>query len=359
MIESLRIANFRCFDDLQLSGLKLVNVLTGPNASGKTALLEAVLLGLRGTPGAITGQINPGRSQLLPGASPALVFVGGQPVLNPAAFEQTWNYLFGNKNEDPIEISYDDYERKSYLLKIYYTLDVPQQALVQMPATAALSDVKPIVFDRIRSGESAGKIIVLPNFSIVGSQEILGPVAFYFGPTLNYSELDNVSWYSRLRADNKEKVVEDALREQYPFIERIEVLSPAGIQSIWAILRFGKKRPLSLVSAGISKIVSILLGAASVTKGVVMVDEFENGIFYERYASFWQALIGVCRKNANQLFVASHSAECLRELANIINDNDKDFCLLRTARLDNKCEVESITGASMRDALMSGREIRG
>lgn len=362
MIESLEITDFRCFDHLKLSGLKFVNVLTGPNASGKTALLEAVLLGLKGIPTAVTNQINPARSQLLSAIGSPFLFAGGQPVMNPAVFEQNWNYLFGNNPEHRIVISYDDHKRNSYSLRIYYSLNVPQQLFPQIPGTSAsVSDMKPIVFERVRAGKPLGQIIVLPNFNIIGAQQDhLGPVVLYFGPTLNYNETDNVTWYSRLRAENKEKVVEDALRAQFPFIERIEALSPAGVQSIWGILKSGQNRPLSLISAGISKIVSILLGAASVTEGVVMVDEFENGIFYEKYAAFWEALIRVCRENGNQLFVASHSAECLKELGNIImNGNDKDFCLLRTTRFENKCEVENISGASVRDALKLGREIRG
>ena len=44
MIEKIKITNFRCFKQLELSHLRRFNVLVGPSGSGKTALLEAIFL---------------------------------------------------------------------------------------------------------------------------------------------------------------------------------------------------------------------------------------------------------------------------------------------------------------------------
>src|SRR5262245_40807907 len=44
MIESIHIKNFRCFEDVELKNLTRVNIIVGQNASGKTALLEAIYL---------------------------------------------------------------------------------------------------------------------------------------------------------------------------------------------------------------------------------------------------------------------------------------------------------------------------
>jgi AAA15 family ATPase/GTPase len=44
MIEDIEIHNFRCFDLLKVSGCKRVNLISGKNNVGKTALLEAIFL---------------------------------------------------------------------------------------------------------------------------------------------------------------------------------------------------------------------------------------------------------------------------------------------------------------------------
>jgi AAA15 family ATPase/GTPase len=52
MIEDIEITNFRCFDRLKVSGYKRINLISGKNNVGKTALLEAIFL--NSTPTAAT-----------------------------------------------------------------------------------------------------------------------------------------------------------------------------------------------------------------------------------------------------------------------------------------------------------------
>jgi recombinational DNA repair ATPase RecF len=44
MLHDLAIQNYRCFKDFQIEGLTQVNLIVGPNNSGKTSLLEAFYL---------------------------------------------------------------------------------------------------------------------------------------------------------------------------------------------------------------------------------------------------------------------------------------------------------------------------
>ena len=49
MIEDIEITNFRCFDRLKVSGCKRLNLISGKNNVGKTALLEAIFLSITPT----------------------------------------------------------------------------------------------------------------------------------------------------------------------------------------------------------------------------------------------------------------------------------------------------------------------
>ncbi len=44
MIKDVEINNFRCFSKLKVSGFEKVNLISGKNNAGKTALLEALFL---------------------------------------------------------------------------------------------------------------------------------------------------------------------------------------------------------------------------------------------------------------------------------------------------------------------------
>src|SRR5450432_3508407 len=50
MIDSVKIDNFRGFAELEVNGLKPINILVGDNSSGKTAFLEAILLSSAAVP---------------------------------------------------------------------------------------------------------------------------------------------------------------------------------------------------------------------------------------------------------------------------------------------------------------------
>ena len=44
MIENVKIDNFRCFSELEITDLKRFNIIVGENASGKSAFLESLYL---------------------------------------------------------------------------------------------------------------------------------------------------------------------------------------------------------------------------------------------------------------------------------------------------------------------------
>jgi recombinational DNA repair ATPase RecF len=50
MLRSLEVENFRGLTKQSLTNLSRINVIVGPNAAGKTALLESIFLGARASP---------------------------------------------------------------------------------------------------------------------------------------------------------------------------------------------------------------------------------------------------------------------------------------------------------------------
>jgi hypothetical protein len=186
-----------------------------------------------------------------------------------------------------------------------------------------------------------------------------GPAIAIFGSYINYAEVDNVIWFSQLKERNAANEIINFLKEEFPFVLDLEVLAPAGANGLYATLSDGSRRRLSAVSAGINKIVTILLATAFIREGIILIDEIENGIFYEKYSAVWRILYRFALDTKNQIFVTSHSDECLRALPDVIGDNINDFCLLRAEYEAGKSVVRHISGASMKAALNRDVEIRG
>lgn len=364
MIESFKLQNFRCFSALELTNLKRVNVITGANSSGKSALLEALLCAARGTPDALL-------------VTNALRSVG---IIGPHNFRALWDHLFYaakgygiQRTADKIEFNYIDTDQNKYSVEIKFAelgpIPQPQPQPSVIGRSAGLSTEAPTPLLISRSVTSADgdpentstNITLNSQGQIQGSSIVsnLGPAVFLFSSVMDYAEVDNVVWFSQLRQKGMHKELVRFIRDQFPFIADIEVLAPFGSSGLFASLKSGGVRRLQLISSGINKIITILLACANATNGVILVDEIENGIFYEKYEFMWSVLYKFAQRFSCQLFVTSHSLECLQNLAPVIGDNVDDFSLIRTERQNGKCIAYQISGAAMAAALSGKNEIRG
>ncbi len=360
MLESFEIENFKCFDSLKLSDLKRVNIVTGDNASGKTALLEAVYAAAKGNAEALL-QLNQLRGIVI-GNSP---LIPGLPMtISPAQFPVLWSHWFYVSKQNgtatnKITFRYTDTDKKTYVI----TFSIGAKATTG----PIFSGVVPFTVSRSVTAaggqprNTTGLVSVGPQgqMQATGPLPDIGPSSFLFTAALNYAEADNVRWFSQLREKGGTQEIVDFFKKTFPFIQNLEVLAPSGTPALAAALSSGEVRPLQLVSSGIHKIISILLACASARNGVILIDEIENGLFYDKYELTWYVLNKFSKEHNCQLFITSHSAECLRALVPIMGDDVASFSLMRTERENGKCKVRHISGASMKAALKREGEIRG
>jgi AAA domain, putative AbiEii toxin, Type IV TA system/AAA domain len=349
MIETLDVTNFRCFETLKLESLRRVNILTGANASGKTALLESLLIGAIGSP---EGMIRSNRLR------------GGQEFfsLGPQNFKSFWAPWFNNLDQQ-IVISYADDEKVTRALKIYFSAQATAAGTGRNQSVGATQaqSITPILFDRILPNNRVQRLVGSLNPQgqpVFQAAANYGPITYIFPATLASSEADNVTWFSDIKINGRADEVVEQITSEFPFIKDLEVLAPGGIQAIYAKLD-RVSRPLSQISAGIHKILSVYSGISAIEKGVVLIDEIENGIYYEKYESVWRGIVDLCKRRNNQVFITSHSLECLKALVPVLEENLDDFSLIRTERRNGKCVAIHTSGASMKAAIEMGGEIRG
>jgi len=86
VIKNINIKNFRCFDELKVSGFEKINLISGKNNVGKTALLEALFLNSAPRPETIIYLLRYVRRE-------QLSFSKSLP-------ERTWNNFFFHQNKN-------------------------------------------------------------------------------------------------------------------------------------------------------------------------------------------------------------------------------------------------------------------
>lgn len=115
---------------------------------------------------------------------------------------------------------------------------------------------------------------------------------------------------------------------------------------------------MSLASGGMNKLVAILLAITDQSGGIVIVDEIENGFYHKHMPIIWQALLDFARLYDCQIFVSTHSAECLNAVARIAEESPDDFCMLRAVHTGDGTIVRRFDGQQFAHAVLDSVEVR-
>lgn len=360
MIESIEIDSFRCYKKLKLEKLKRVTVITGDNGSGKTALLEAFLIGSRANMDAINLA---SQSRGLFGS------IAGGAFIPLQFWRPLWESFFYQESKKGrliksrlCTINLQDSERMKYGLTLSYSESAASLAFSPTTIGVPISDLQPIIFDRQRGDEHEQQMVFIGANGAIQAPPMmpLGPITYFFASTAQYNEVDNVTWYSRMKESGSDATdnLNELICDKFEFIKEIIPLAPDNVQALHAVLKEGGTRRISLISAGLQKLVTLLLAISDRKKSVVLIDEIENGIFYGKYAFLWETILDYAKRTDSQIILTTHSLECLRAAVPTIKENLKDFCQLRTRREKGNFIVERLEGRAMVAGLSSKVEMR-
>jgi AAA domain, putative AbiEii toxin, Type IV TA system len=351
MITSFEARWFRPFEHIEVNDLRGLNILVGRSASGKTALLEGIRLALAGTPH-VAANLNAARG---------LWFIQQNP--SREQFESIWAPLFfAFDTKGKIELRVTD--AKGSLAAVSISFDgaaSPGPALPLPPTNPVITtSIVPIVF---RRQPFVGEETVL-----VGRLDQGGNLQLDQGAELAKAELFSgaqvtpvnvASWFSQLSIANDDADIIQEVSRNFPEIESLSVQAPLPFPSIYATLAHqSRKVPISLISSGLNKFLSLLVLIQTFRDGVVLIDEIENGIYFEMFPDLWQVLHRFAMQNRTQLFLSTHSLECIRGAAATMEKFGDDFSLLQIVRENGRSKAYRSAGNDVLAAIETGIELR-
>ena len=352
MIESVNVRNFRCYESLELHGLRRMNVVVGRNASGKTALLESIFLAAGGSP-----EI-PMRFRAWRGMGQMV-----QISADRRSFESFWRDLFYTYDQErKISLTITGSEENTASLDISYS----EQNVLTVPLDSktgeASAPVFPLDFDwRDSKGKSTkGRIRFGPSGLQIDTIVDTVKAIFFASGWTSHPPQEFADRYSSLSVRDQEEAVVEAIREEFPFIKGLSIETSGGVPLLHAsLVNVPGKIPLGIVSAGVLKFTYLLLSIAAAGSGaVLLVDEVENGFYYDRFQTLWSRLLRFCKNYECQLFCTCHSLECLRGMLPAIEADDKEFCLIRTELSRHGVSAEIFSGRQLESAINQEVDVR-
>ena len=107
------------------------------------------------------------------------------------------------------------------------------------------------------------------------------------------------------------------------------------------------------------RLAGLLLGISSVSGGVALIDEIENGFHYTVLPKLWQSLARVARQFEVQIFATTHSRECIEAAHHaFLEMGDTDFLLHRLERTNGSILVLTYDPEILKAALEAELEVR-
>lgn len=349
MIKSIKIENFRCFEKIHLEGLQRINIVVGENGSGKTALFEAMFF-LGGLSNEVYMRLKSWRLM---------------PAVRIGSTVETLQEMFGDyfRNFDmsqPIYLETKGSTAETRNVRIFFdksdVAEIPIGEIVDSVVT-----VPPLHFKGKYDGTK-----VFHEKATLGNEKLAlpkfpGPVKAAFFPSgMKISPHEAADQFSALESKGQLGEVLDMITSIYPFVSDLSIVTKDGNGMVWARVNNSRqKQPITLISEGVNKLLGLLLCIKSYPYSHILIDEIENGFYYKKMPDIWRALYELAYKCNVQLFISSHSLECLRAAKEVLSEHKEQFHVLRTVRdKNNKYTIREIAGDWLLNAIESDLEIR-
>lgn len=351
---NIEIKNFRGIDHLKIDDFSRVNILLGQNSSGKSSVLECLLL--------MMGMSNPNLPQT----------INSIRSRNYSSFADL-SYMFHDYDlkarPETSSVLFDNTKRH-LSLELTYVFDEKSQPDLQsgqIPTseTKTFLNTLKMLFD-VESGKqkSTHECSLTVNQQGFVSNEKLAE---------GYLEKNSVAFISSdLAAGNPandlvelaKRRLKDTVTERLKHfdcrITTLEILNNVayvGLEGINQLLA------VNMQGDGLRRYLNIVAASANPMNNILLIDEIENGLHYSAYKKLWEAVFSLATTTNKQVFVTTHSKETLSHLNEMLEEHPEYQQEMRLYTLANtpkkghqayKYTYEGLSRASENDVELRG-----
>lgn len=372
MLDSLHIKNFRCLENFRVERLGRLNLIVGGNNSGKSTVLEALrvyagnanrflLLDLARSHDE-TYRVNSANAadenaeidaplqdfftgRRFPSVPGGAIEIGpledGEQTLRlQLQFQQVEEVVFEEEQED------GSLRRRVLLHRTIGTSlsagDAQVPALVVSRGEKTLEEIAlddsltPRGLTSLRWMRGRMESARALNCQVVSTQ--LAP------PTELGNDWDKVVFQP---AESDVRVALQLIEPRFQnltFVQNDET-SGSGSRRRPVVRLDGEQRPLPLASLGegMRRVLQIILKLVNARDGLLLIDEFENGLHYSVQPKVWAMLFDLAEKLNVQVFATTHSWDCIKAFAEAAKANERVdgvlFHMGRSVRRSNQGQI--------------------
>lgn len=341
MVRSLDIQNFKSFGSCKIAGMSRVNLFVGKNNVGKSTLLEA--LSVLFSDGSLSWV-----HKLLSMRGYAFYF-RDEAVEDAVELEkQSIASLYTGRDvrrfeETPLTITAetDSGARNVRMQIVRYVEEIGSKGNVEFKTRKFISVGEDADGEAVSSGlmvEANGdvKISVFDGkgLSAIRRQPDYAVKFEFVKPSSTFSP-DNAELFDRIAMTDLQQSLVEALNIIEPRIKDINFLNDrvtAMRVRVPIVVFNGSDERIQLRSMGdgINRLLTIVLSMLNCKGGVLLVDEFENGLHHTTMRKLWEMIFKLAANLDIQVFATTHSDDCVKSF--IEADDAGDGVIVRLER---------------------------
>jgi hypothetical protein len=337
--DSLTIHSLRGIKDLELSGLRQVNLLVGGNDSGKTTVLEA--LELYCNPLDIIAWEYLSRQR-----EPLAWFASVVDLMSSMDDIQVENlrWLFPQNATAESDKAYEG----RVFLSANGTVPV-REVHAHYREIRGLPPRRSLIKNAAElQRERRGAEILLkaepgfgPQSTTLWEGERLDEVRIESAPEVpcqllspsdHYLTSLAVQEFTETRLGGMQDAVKELLRGFDPRITGMELLAPRGRPTLYLQDSVAGLAPLSAFGDGIRRALIFALTLPKVAGGVLLIDEIETAIHVSALGKVFRWMLDACKQHRVQLFVTTHSLEAVDAILGADTTEAEDIVGFRLER---------------------------
>lgn len=366
-MDSFIIRNFRIFQELKIEKLSRVNLFVGKNNVGKSCLLEAFrVYGSGADPGVLYDLVaardenwkeNIRAENHIAEADESplrYLFCGYRFPENP-----DYGIELGSlKNEiERIRIRVAAYQFREDESKRRVRVSVKQQDLSDDVVDAELG------LKRTVGGED--KFLLSLTHEYHRTYNMFPPHRainknIQFIPTSNMSASMVAYLWDQINLTDMESKVLDCLQLIDDRVEGVALIGEKRERIPVIRLKGVKERiPLKTLGDGMNRLFQIILGLVNAKDGMLLIDEFENGLHWTVQPLVWKAVFKISEYLNVQIMATSHSKDCVRGFHEIWSEMESSGTFHRLERdPDNGNRATRYSSETLLDAIETDVEVR-
>ncbi len=345
-ISTLTIENFRAFRHLRIERLGRVNLITGRNNTGKSSVLEALrILASDASPAVIFSILRFREEDAAETEEPAR-------ALDPEGVFQLSSLFHGfpqfSDKPEPIVIASNGGVRPMKLrmeLGWFSEKREPDGSIRLVPQQETLFDEGEALPSLVIEAGGVRRVLPLESMQRYPSSyrrshwarmdiadEPRLPSVFV-SPYAGEQTATLGPLWDKIALSDRERDVVDALRIIDPEIAAVSMVGGEGPRrtrtAIVRTVTFSRPVPLRSFGDGLNRLFSIILSLVNAKNGLLLVDEFENGLHHTVQADAWRAVFRLAERLDTQVVATSHSWDCIEAFQKAANENPEEGVLIR------------------------------